>query len=298
MEHSMMRTVPRATLVRTQHSGKRTAAGLVLNFSPLEFDDKEVDAGVFSYGVDGNEVLRKLRKEHWVTHVFRRDGPAEIVAIPVKADAPNISAISRRIRLKENLGLTASLIRNALINWLVGLPRTVLNYDPVRFISHENILEACLPAGIDCPEWLGVRLLYDMAIRPIYFFKRDPMIAAVFDLRTTRILDRTVAELISEGFSPVGHYVAERVSRNEDSRILRHPELVGRIQAVNGSVLLLSDAKDERISVAADKVCFEKRVFPAYLAHRFGGDYEPIATALEKARAELRSGPAVSDSWR
>jgi hypothetical protein len=288
----MTKLAPRATYARPSHPGNISGAGLVLNFSRLEFDEKDIDAGVFSYGPEGDEVLKELRKKHWATHVFRRDGPDEILAVTVKADAPNLGTKSRRIRLKENLGLTASLIRNALINWLAGLPRPVLNYDPIRFISQEDILESCLPAGTERPEWLGVRLLYDMAIRPIYFFKRDPLIAAVFDARTTRILDRTVAELISEGFSPVGHYAVERVSRNEDPRILAHPELVGKIQAVNGSTLLLADAKDDRKTVAADKVWLEKRAFPAYLAHRFSGDYEAAAAALEKTRAELRSGPA------
>lgn len=249
-----MKTAPRAASARASHFRKSSAAGLVLNFSPLEFEDKEIDAGVFAYGPDGDEVLKKLRKAHWATHVFRRDGPDEIVAITVKANARQLGAKSRKIRLKENLGLTASLIRNALINYLVGLPRPVLNYDPIRFIAQEDILPSCLPSGTDCPEWLGVRLLYDMAIRPIYFFKRDPLIAAVFDVRTTRILDRTAAELISEGFSPVGHYAAERVPRNEDPRILPHPELVGKVQGVNGSVLLLADSKDKRESVAANEV--------------------------------------------
>src|SRR5262249_40126928 len=146
---------------------KSPTAGLVLNFSPLEFDDEEVDADVFPYGPDGDEVLKKLRTEHWKTHVFRRDGPDEIVAIAVAPDALNFSTKIRKIRLKENLGLTASLIRNALINYLAGLPRPVLNYDPIRFISQENLLDSSLPAGAECPEWLGVRPLFDMAIRPI-----------------------------------------------------------------------------------------------------------------------------------
>lgn len=44
--------------------GKNSTTGLVLNFSPLEFDNKEVDAGVFAYGPNGDDVLKELRKEH------------------------------------------------------------------------------------------------------------------------------------------------------------------------------------------------------------------------------------------
>jgi hypothetical protein len=287
----MINTPPHAPYARTPHSAKRSATGLVLNFSPLKFDDAEVDAGMFSYGADGDEVLKKLRQEHWSTHVFRRHGPDRIAAVPVVADAPKLGGGPEKIGLKDNLGLTASLIRNSLINYLAGLPRPVLNYDPIRFVAQEDILTSCLPAGTECPEWLGVRLLYDMAIRPIYFFKQKPLIAAVFDVRTTRILDRPVADLIKDGFSPVGHYVTARVSKNNDPRILPRPELVGKVTAVTGSMLTLADAKDDMQSVAASDVWLEKRAFPDYLAYRFKGNDQLIAAKLEKSRADLRSGP-------
>jgi hypothetical protein len=273
------------------YQGKSSAQGMMLNFSPLQFDDAEVEAGIFPYAADGEEMLKKLRQEHWETHVFRRNSADTIAAVPVTAGASKLGDASAKIRLKENLGLTASLIRNALTNYLAGLPRPVLNYDPIRFIAHEDILPSCLPAGADCPDWLGMRLLYDMAIRPIYFFKQEPFIAAVFDIRTTRILDRTAADLLKEGFSPVGHYVTERGSKNNDPRILPHPELVGKVEAVNGSMLTLADAKEGVQSVEASNVWLEKRAFPDYLAHRFKHNSPLITTALEKARADLRSGP-------
>lgn len=264
---------------------------LLLNFSPLEFDDAEIEAGLFSYGPDGEEVLKQLRQQNWATHVFRRDGPDQIIAVPVTADAQKLGEGTKKIPLKENLGLSASLIRNSFINYLAGLPRPVLNYDPIRFIAQDDILRSCLPSGLTCPDWLGVRLLYEMAVRPIYFFKHEPFITAVFDVRTTRIMDRTVGDLLKDGFSPVGHYVATRVSRYQDPRIAPHPELVGKVEAVKGSTLALVDSKDDIQSVDAHEVWLEKRAFPAYLAHAFQGNDQLIGSALEKARADLRSGP-------
>jgi hypothetical protein len=38
----MMRTTPHTTYGRPSHAAKTSRAGLVLNFSPLEFDNKEV----------------------------------------------------------------------------------------------------------------------------------------------------------------------------------------------------------------------------------------------------------------
>jgi Piwi domain len=264
---------------------------LLLNFSPIEFDDAKIEAGLLPYDADGEQRLTQLRQQHWSTHVFRRDGPDQIVAVPVVASAPTLGNRSKTIRLKENLGLTASLIRNSLLNYLVGLGRTVLNYDPIRFIARDDILRACVPSGIPCPDWLAVRLLYEAAVRPIYFFKHEPFIAAVFDVRTTRIIDRTVAALLQDGFSPVGYYVTTQVSKYQDTRIAAHLELVGKVAAVNGSVLSLVDSKNDIPSIDAHHAWLEKRAFPACLSHAFPPRDQSIASALEKARADLRSGP-------
>lgn len=63
---------------------------LVLNFSPIQFDDREISVGRLPYGNDGDQVLKQLRLEHYATQVFRREGPDSIFAVPVAADAPLI----------------------------------------------------------------------------------------------------------------------------------------------------------------------------------------------------------------
>lgn len=117
---------------------------------------------LFPYGADGQQRLKQLRQEHWSTHVFRREGANQIVAVPITAGAPVIGDSEKKIRLKDNLGLTSVLIRNALLNYLVSLGRPVLHYDPVRFIARDDILRPALPSGVACPEWLSVRMLYDV----------------------------------------------------------------------------------------------------------------------------------------
>lgn len=69
-----MKTAQRPAYSGKPHDGKSAAAGLLLNFSPLQFEDAEVDVSVLPYGTDGEGVLKKMRREHWATHVFRRDG--------------------------------------------------------------------------------------------------------------------------------------------------------------------------------------------------------------------------------
>ena len=65
--------------------------GLVLNFSPLSFDNAEIEVDVLDYGADGSEALKRLRQEHWATHVFRRDGADQMVGVPVATDVPRLS---------------------------------------------------------------------------------------------------------------------------------------------------------------------------------------------------------------
>ena len=120
--------------------------------------------------------------------------------------------------------------------------------------------------GPHLPGLAGAEALYEVAIRPIYFLKHEPFIAAVVDVRTTRIIDRTVAELVQDSFSPVGHYVTSRVHKHQDPRIARHAELVGRVLSVNGTTLSLSDSRDEMSSIEAQEVWLEKRAFTACLA--------------------------------
>jgi hypothetical protein len=47
MESSMIKTAQRPASTGKPHYGTSSAAGLLLNLSPLQFDDAEVDAGVF-----------------------------------------------------------------------------------------------------------------------------------------------------------------------------------------------------------------------------------------------------------
>src|SRR5437868_8597 len=78
--------------------GKTTNLRLVLNFSPVRFDDSEINIGQLPYSDDGEELLKQLRAEHNATHVFRREGKASILAIPLAPEA-SLLGESRTVRL-------------------------------------------------------------------------------------------------------------------------------------------------------------------------------------------------------
>jgi hypothetical protein len=266
---------------------------LVLNFSPIQFGDHEIRVGRLPYGKDGEQVLQQLRNEHYATHLFRREGPDSILAVPMAADS-TVFGEPETILLKEHLPLAAALIRNALLNDVAHLGRTSLNYEPMKVISRRDLLRISCPHGITPPDWLSVRLLYELSIRTIYFSGRDPFIAALLDVRTTRLIERTAAELIGDGMCLDGVYVGRTVP-SKDSRIAAEFELVGCVRSIEGLKLRLTDFRDGFETVDASKVWPAKDFFAACVSHVFGERSPEITVALERHRAALREGPARLD---
>jgi len=213
-----------------------------------------------------------------------------MVAVPVTQDAELIGEPDM-IRLGDHLGLAASLIRNALLNRLVALGGTSRGYEPIEVVSGKDLLRVVCPSGIESPEWLGLRTLYEVAIRPIHFASRTPFIAAILKVRTTRLIERTAAELLADGLCVEGVYVGKRVAR-PDARIEPKFVLLGCIRSVEGSLLRLTDSRDGIDAVEAGEVWPIKDVFDDCLRLVFKDRAPEIAAALECQRAALRQGPA------
>ena len=266
---------------------------LVLNFSSIRFDDWKINVEQLPYGDGGEEVLKQLREQHKATHVFRREGTDSIMAVPL---ASNVSLLGepKTVRLKDHLGLAAALVRNALLTYLAGMGRTVLSYDPLKFIARQDLLRMSAPQGIPAVDWLSVRPLYEVAVRPIYFFKQEPFVAAALDVRTTRLIERSAWELMQDGFSLEGLYVGRRVPSG-DPRIAPHLELLGCVKSTEGSQLHLTDCRGDIETVEASNVWLEKRGFASCLSHVFGQRAPEIAETLERRRAALRHGPTRLD---
>ena len=223
--------------------------------------------------------------------MFRRDGPSNILGIPVTADAPDLTDEKRTIRLKENFSIAAVLARNGFLSYLTSVQRPALKYDPIQFLARDEFLHSCLPAELARPAWMTVRLLYEVAIRPVYFQKRKPFLAAAVNLRTARRADRTVNLLIADGFRPEGSYVVRRKQAYPDTRIEPGIELLGRVARVVGDTLELEDSREGIASVGADEVFLERNAFDSLLSHYFPSHLAGIKDKLEAVRADLRSGP-------
>jgi Piwi domain len=262
---------------------------LVLNFSPILFDDSEINVGWLPYGLEGKKILKQHREEHNATHIFRREGANGILAVPVASNACLIGE-PVTVHLRERLGLVSALVRNALLTYIAGMGRTVLSHNPLAIITRHDLLRASALPGIAPPDWLAVRLLYQVAVRPIYFFKQKPFVAAVLDVRTTRLIERTAWELMQSGFSLEGFYVGRRIP-SDDPRIAPHLELLGCVKSTEGSRLRLTDCRERTETIEASNVWPEKRAFDSCLSHVFGERAPKVAEALEHERTSVKHGP-------
>ena len=272
---------------KSQHVPK-----FVLNISPIEFEDAEVEVGVFTY--EGREQLIELRSHHGSTHVFRRERGTEVVAVPFVDDAPILGDTSRTVRLKDHLGLVAPLYRNALINHLNRLPRKVLDYMPVTFLADElkdNLLRHALPPGSECPDWLSVCPLYEADVRVFYFDRRRPILGVCLNVFTRRSINLSCQGLIHEGFSLRGHYVGHRTDP-KDERIQPFFRLLGKVESVEGDWLRLSDCRRGEERIASHEAFIETAAFEPILRQVFGSAAGAIVNRLEELLVDFRSGPS------
>lgn len=273
---------------------------LVLNISPIEFNGAELLVGILEY--QGRDQLQALRDAHYATHVFRRDGGTRLLCVPVVPEAPNITDTTETIRLLDNLYLCAALIRNALLNYLHQLGRTILGYDPVKFIANgsgEDLLAASVPSGIPCPPWLAVRPLYEVSVRVINLDRQQPFIGCALNVRTTRLITLNCNVLAAEGFPLDDLYVGRLIPR-KDVRIAPRLELLGRVREVKEGHLMLDDARPGIESVDASEVMLEPRsaAFERCLSHAFKTHTPRVEQALMERLEWQRSGPGRLEKLR
>jgi hypothetical protein len=273
---------------------------LLLNVSPIHFGNSDLEVGVFAYR-DSHEQLRSLRGVHAQTHVFRRLGN-RILSVPFVRDAPPVGEYFETVNLHDNLSLCASLISNSFINYFHRIGRKVLGYLPIKFIADGpdgDLLAQVVPPAVAALDWLSIKPLFELDVRVLRPDRQAPFVGVALDVRTTRQLSRSCAELMADGFDPTGLYVGRRVEHT-DPRIFPRLELLGRVAAVAGQTLRLTDARPESNEVDANAVQFELRndAFNRLLSHGFKSHAPYISESLDKRLGRFRSGPERLDRLR
>ena len=171
------------------------SARLTMNVAPIEVEDRELSVGVYKY--EGKDQLAELRSCHSNTHVFRREGGTELLAVPYVQNAPHLGELTRTLTLGTHLPLAAALVRNALMQFILALPRRVTRFDPLSFLADpvkDNLLIQCLPSGAACPEWLGVLPLYELSVRKFSLVPEKESLGVAFCVRTKKRIRQQLSD--------------------------------------------------------------------------------------------------------
>lgn len=271
-------------------------SNLVLNVSPANFEDSPLEVELFDY-VD-NIQLEELRHANRHTHVFKRDTTEEadrIICVPLKSGTPSLGGQPDVIYTHDNLWLCATLIRNSLINYFHSIKRVFFDFLPIKLVADgtfDDLLLQSIPDGVDWPDWLSVRPLFEIEARVFNLDDRPPFVGLTIDLRTTNQILWPCSKLMEKGFDPIGLYV-KRQLESRDDRISPRFQLIGRVAALRGTRLQLNDAREGFDSIAAEDAYLETRfdAFERCLTHAFGRHLPLVKARLEAQKARLRNGP-------
>jgi hypothetical protein len=265
---------------------------LLLNVCPIKFDDAELSATVLPF--ESGDQLRNLRSQYRTSYLFRRQD-TRVIAIPLVLDPPCIGQQKESLSLYKNLWICADLVRNAYINYLSSIGRKVQAYDPVKFIADgvtNNLLNLGNASTAELPDWLSLRPLYEISARVVYLDGRSPFLACGLNVRTTRIIDVSCAELLDLRFDIGGLYVGERVARN-DPRLAPKFRLVGSVREVDSDrVILLSDHRVDCDSIRATSAFLDPHdAFEKCLTHFLGPRLNEVKAKVSERLVEIKSGP-------
>lgn len=287
----------------TAHSSPRrsyTAAATqyVLNISPLVFDDAEVRVGMLPY--ESCDQLALLRTTHGATHVFRRVGGTRIEAVAFLATTPDVGDSFKTVKLKNELGLAAAMMRNALIGHLHALPRKVYDFRPIAFLadeSKENLLKQALPPGATCPDWLSVCPMFEADVRVFHFDRQEPFVGMCLNVFTRRKIACSCHELLADGFQVEGYYVGRQFP-SADHRIQPRFRLAGRVERVEGNRLILNDHRPDESAIDADDAHIEAAAFDPLVRHALGDAANAALERLDGVLTNFCTGPARLERLR
>ena len=294
-----MSTVSKSSQSRSHGSNSTSGTAFVLNTAPVLYDAEfELEVGLFEY--KDHEQLRSLRTQYRKSHVVRQHrsfsgkggSKRMIAAIPIIANAPKVGDTFTSMKLGDNLGHTAALVRESLISYFAAFPRRVFDYRPVTFMcdgKKDNLLKLSLPNGITCPDWLGVVPVYEIEVRVVETARDHPYVSISLSTFTRRRIDATCKQLMDVGFDVVGHYVGRRDEPN-DTRIDPRFQLVGRAVSIKDGMIQLSDHRHQVEEISLQEAFIEASAFDAVAKQIIGGAFSQVKSKLDSMTSSFRQG--------
>ena len=248
-----------------------------LNLVPITFDSDSFKGYEMPY-VDENG-LKELRVKYSDTHVFRRHGNV-IHCVPLTDSAQPLGK-EKVFTLKNNFVLAEYLVQNALVRFFLDKKVQFSKmFSPTRIVlENENLTKEVVPdeeiSGLFpmCPE-------YEVESRLLVPYKKPVVFGISVSFSVRHLIEATAKELIERGVDLTNLYVVgSRGDEGSDPRISPKYQraLLGKVVAVEGSKLRLSDFRDKDEVDAGD--CFlepSTKNFKYCLSYLFAEDTKEI----------------------
>ncbi len=262
------------------------ARQLVLNITPIRYDDSELEAEMLPYA-DAVQ-LRGLRIEHGATHFFRRVGE-EICCIARRKDSPLLGGERSSIVLSQNMALASALAHDALLTFFSVHGRFSDRYDPVGILGKEDLLAKY-------PEFQGFLSLKNrvlLSTRRFQFEGQRPFVGITWDIVTERRVEANCVQLLERGLDIRGLYVQSE-EEQKDPRFMPRRRVVGRVTKVQGDIVFLDETRDGVSQLEFSSLLLEPRLdaFDKCLELLHKGSFPKLRDAIESASAADRLGMA------
>lgn len=242
---------------------------MITNFFPIELGQTEFSPRCVPYS---EATLKELRRAHNATHSFFRTGDY-IYCIHMEGPELDLGE-PVLVRVTEAPEVVAGVIRHLLFRTFVRkLPGLKpLDFYPLRFLSRKVEHDAArdhLPP--DLQGNLTYTRLNEIQTRTL-ISSGKPEFVAVINIERRWSLSRKLANLVAEGFDPIGLAVVHAVPLPGLANLMAPTEdAIGRATALD-SGLVTVDTNDGPQQFPAEE-CYLRRSAPeikAYLAHRLG----------------------------
>jgi len=263
---------------------------LSLNFAPLNLiGNTSVLVGRQPFDA---ERLTDLRAEFSGSHVFHRSGMDDtIIDIPIVKDAVPLGNVLESIDLLRERRLWPTLLSASLLRVFGGV-RDIVSDRPVSVVgpvSRGYLLHH------ELPDWIQRRTLLRFETRTIHLEGKSTL-GIVCETKLKSFIAAPCSVLLNHGIPLQGRYVTIR-QPGTDPRLLARVRLVGRVVAVEGDRLILTDSAEGYETVQTSEAFLEPRreIMEDCVNRLLGRRARVVLDEAERQAALYHSGPGRRD---
>jgi len=262
---------------------------LAVNIGPIEYSKNVISAYVETF--KSPDEIRGIRERHRGTHFVRRYAENQVVIVPLMAGLPPLST-PVAVDLSESLYLVAALVRESVMNYLCSIGRQIIDARPITFLDTKTDLVGEATKTKQASDFVFARPAIAIDIRVFEFEAGSLFIGSALAVRIVKRIEPSCSTLLEKGLNLNGLYVGAKV-QDKDTRISPRLSTFGRVSRVEGSDLILEDARAgcERIAATNAFLDASPEAVRRVLELQFGSEAAVIRTRLFHLENEYSSGP-------